>query len=149
MRPLSHSDLLHITKHLIPAPKNSQLREVDYCTLVSMERMKHELHPPDTVYYVWSSCHQVTTFLISEFMCWMQPFFLPNCPNKNKALPFLIKCISLIWEVKQCLHTPWRDMCDVELSLLSLLTLTLSGSEWLALCTSCFTAWVEPPVNFQ
>jgi hypothetical protein len=33
MQPLSHSDLLHITRHLIPAPKNSQLCELDYCTL--------------------------------------------------------------------------------------------------------------------
>jgi len=88
--PFSFRTAAHHMRHLIPAPNNSQLCELDYCTLTSTERLKHELHPQDTVYYIWSSCHQVTTFLISEFTCRMQPFFLPNRPNKNKALPFLI-----------------------------------------------------------
>jgi len=50
--PFSFRSAAHHMRHLIPAPKNSQLRELDYRTLASMERLKHELHPKDIVYYV-------------------------------------------------------------------------------------------------
>jgi len=50
--PFLFQSAAHHTRHLIPAPKDSQLCGLDYYTLAAMERPKHELHPQDTVYYV-------------------------------------------------------------------------------------------------